>query len=232
MFIVRFGVRPYGQTHCFAGSAVVTEFFHVWFLPILPRRSLLVDASSGKRLPTSLNTRSVIAAYTGIWGALGAVMTGFTALRRVEASGTWWTWAIACAVCAAASTWSMQRSWRLGSDEEARRTVYAGVSAQPFDVAMLPLYDADLLCTDLRSRVAEHVRRLPGPTYRDVLAQEDEWDRLALAAPDASADFLRDALTLARLEVGLARGAKRARFRRAHDAIWERLRRHGMDASG
>src|SRR5262245_12924163 len=56
---------------------VVTRFFHLWYLPIIPLGSELVGASgcreaNGRRVP--LQVRSVLAAYARAYGGLLAVV--------------------------------------------------------------------------------------------------------------------------------------------------------------
>jgi hypothetical protein len=218
-----FGTRMYGQTYAFAGSAVVTEFFHIWYLPIVPRRSLLIDMSSGRRLPTSMKLRSIAAGYLGIWGALGTILTGFTALRTFG-KPLWWAWALASVALAALAIWAWKRAWKLAPDDEARRGVYAKVTGQPFDVSMLPIYDADVLRAELRPKLIERLRALTLGTYRTTQDPDREWDEIVLKAPQVDADILDATVTLAALEARLAEKAERVRYQRAHDRLWSRWR--------
>jgi hypothetical protein len=57
------------------------------------------------------------------------------------------------------------------------------------------------------------------------------WERVALSPQTGDPDFLRAAMTRARLEWGEARGARRNELARLHDALFERVARLG-DSNG
>ena len=101
MFIwVRFGERPYGHVEeDELGHHASTRFFHIWYLPLFPIRSLWF--ANGKVYPTALNGRSIAAVYLRLWAAVAAVVAATTA--------TWAGGALAV-VLAGLSAWSW--TWR------------------------------------------------------------------------------------------------------------------------
>ena len=217
------GVRACGRTHCFAGSAVETEFFALLRMPIVPLRSHLVTEWSPKKLRTTLSVRSVLVAYSLWWGSLLTVAFGFGALRMFERSNIWVLWAVLAGVSLAAALWAGKRSWQLSATDEKRRVVYAKESGQPFDPAMLPLYEANELKLQLGPRLAEEAKRLGIGGYRDGQADEEAWVNVAHRPEVDDLTFLRGALTMARVEMALSSGVKRRMFALLHRDVWRRI---------
>lgn len=71
------GTRTMGKVDTVPGVAhVATQFFHVWFLPLLPLRSLVVDESgAGNRgVPIAMSYKSVIVGYFRGWALMGGIL--------------------------------------------------------------------------------------------------------------------------------------------------------------
>lgn len=76
------GEKLYGQVNRVPGTSYIsTKFGHVWFLPLVPTGSYLVEEGSedleggfsGERIP--LNLKSVVVGYLRGWSAATAVVT-------------------------------------------------------------------------------------------------------------------------------------------------------------
>jgi len=112
--ILVYGFRHHGRVDRSAEQYAVTEFFHLFFLPIVPIESLwMVAEESGHSI--RLHGRSVVAGYLRIWGPLVAIACVLAAEARsaiyvvpaiAAAALTAWTW-----------TWhGLRRSARLRAD--------------------------------------------------------------------------------------------------------------------
>lgn len=219
-------VRQMGRVHSFAGSGVVTEFVVLHnVLPLLPLRSWLVVDWGEKRLPTRLCWRSVLATYGLYWGGGAAVILGFTALKRWDRDvEDWWGFAVVAAVLALGAVLASRQS-KPDLALERLRNVYARESGQPFDPAMLPSYDASVLRERLVLHVVDAARRLPAGGYRAARVGEEAWMETATTSGAEDVPFLQAALTLCRLEMGIASGrGARGRFARLHRSMWSNLK--------
>ena len=71
------GTRAYGRVDGFERQFAVTQFFHVWFLPVIPLGSTWVTEDLGDRTnghAIRLSGKSLAAAYLRTWGLLGGAL--------------------------------------------------------------------------------------------------------------------------------------------------------------
>ena len=71
------GTRAYGRVDGFERQFAVTQFFHVWFLPVIPLGSTWVTEDLGDRInghAIRLSGKSLAAAYLRTWGLLGGAL--------------------------------------------------------------------------------------------------------------------------------------------------------------
>ena len=225
-----FGQRLYGRVFARDGTAIVTRFFHIWFMPIVPLSSHLQAGAHGYR-PTRLVLASVVAGYLRTWPFVIA-LAAFPALLRFTATGRIGASLVAAPIVAAGALFAGFRVvGRLSSEEVAQRRVYAAVLGQPFDITLLPIAEALEYPRVLRERVVSDARGLMGGTYRTALDPVTQWDAVALDPTVTDASFLQRALTLARAEATVGEVAERARFAASHASIWERVRAAAPAAS-
>lgn len=67
--MVFYGWRRYGRVKLEGGLAVATMFFHIFWLPLVPYRGLIM-VSEDQGVKSSLRLRSVMVGYGKVWGPL------------------------------------------------------------------------------------------------------------------------------------------------------------------
>jgi len=115
--ILVYGFRNYGCIDKSADQYAVTEFVHLFFLPIVPIESLWMEGEESRHA-IRLHGRSVVAGYLRVWGPLVAIACVLAA--EAWASATHVAIAIAAAAAAlTAWTWTwhgLGRSARVRAD--------------------------------------------------------------------------------------------------------------------
>src|SRR5579859_390165 len=74
--IIIYGRRMYGRVNVSGPTSVLTEFAHIYYLPIAPIRSHLIlssDAGGLRGVAIPLHGLSVLAAYLRAWGIVGTI---------------------------------------------------------------------------------------------------------------------------------------------------------------
>ncbi len=150
MGVIFFGLRSYGRVDAHAGEYAQTQFFHVQFLPLIPRSSVWVTQDGDEPLgfAIKLHLKSVVAAYLRVWGALAAI-AAFVSVPGVAG-------VLAGAALAGLSAWSW--TWRSLRGNRARlrsdfRAVALGARCAP---ESLTDEHRDSLHRQLRARWGEH----------------------------------------------------------------------------
>jgi hypothetical protein len=220
------GKRLLGRVEAHAGTFVVTEFAHLYYLPLVPMRSHLVletNPAGGIRrsLPVRLHTLSAVAGYLRTWSIVGAGMSLLVAVARQDVAS--WPWLLAAVVLAALAGWSHSRLGLLSDERKAQYEAYATLTRVPADAALLAA-TADTFRSSLHANVAEGARGMMATGYRTALDPANDWAEVALDPTVRDRSFLQACLTLARLDWARAQGAARARLGDQHKRIWEKLR--------
>lgn len=227
MVIFLYGRRPYGRVEVSGGTFVLTDFFHLWYLPLAPTGSHLIlsrdETGLCQNVPIRMHGASVLAAYLRTWGALAALgclfaMTGALHDGRPAALPL----LVAAAALGGAVAWSWMRLGKLSTDALARQAAYARFAGYPVDVARLGSR-GDALTSQLRDRVSSEARGLMSGSYRSALDPETQWAEIALDPTVQAREFLEACLTLARLEWTRSAAADRARLDDLHTHIWRKL---------
>jgi len=115
--VIIYGVRNYGRVEDHGGEYATTQFFHLWFAPLIPTGSSWITgaAPSGEvGHSIKLHWKSVAAGYLRVWGAVAAVANAIAGMQTAHL-GHFIVAAIAGALCA----WSW--SWRRLRTDAARR---------------------------------------------------------------------------------------------------------------
>jgi hypothetical protein len=222
------GKRFYGKVEALDDACVRTYFFHLFFLPVLPRASVLMFAQDGKpaalRLP--LDGRSILAAYARMW-SLPALYAGIA----ISSEGALLPGVLLAVAAGVTALWAWLFAGRLSAAEQGQRRAYAAFAGAPVDVALLaraadgPDRDAAaswLAGTRARAEAAFAEAAVnPQASYREV-ARVVDW-RAAAQAQAATPECRRAALTLARIATAQGDAAARAQAAQAHAALWAAL---------
>ncbi len=229
--VVHWGVGPHGRVREFGGSSVWTQFFSLWFLPILPNEFCSVltvreDSPEGPgihvRIP--LDGRSVFATYARSWGVLLLlVLAGYAIAGEIPPL-------LAAAECLAlllivVAGFLLRRPLLR---ERVEALVYAEISGAPVDVAYMG-EGGLLLRHQLNAYLEEHIGRTTDG-YRDApgvsrwtsrIGEVGSKDRALLVAAIGA---LRLDQALSRLRPDLPAILPDLRENKAlHDHLWERL---------
>jgi hypothetical protein len=228
------GRRLMGRVEAHAGTFVVTQFLHIYYMPLFPLQShLVLESGVGpggirRSVPIKLHTFSVLAGYLRPWLTVAA---GFCLLVAVAGAPGLpeLGWGIAGAALALAAMWTWTRLGRLSPEAIAQRRVYAALTHESVDAALL-CHTADSFRSSLLANVAEGARGLLATSYRASFDPEREWVQVALDPTVRDRAFLQACFTLARIEWARAAGTSRAKLADQHRKIWEKLRT--LDAAG
>ncbi len=226
--IIIFGRRAYGRVEVSGTTFVLTEFVHLWYLPIVPTGSHVVLSREANGLVHNvpmgrLHGVSVLAAYLRTWGALGIVLCIAGALAGSEDG---WLgampWLVSAAGLAAAVVVAWTKLGKLSPSELARRQTYARFAGVAVDVGQLGGHAEDL-AHKLREAVVLQGRSLMSGTYRTAQDLGTQWAEVALDPTVSDPRFLEACLTLSRIEWSRARGDERARLAAVHGRLWSKI---------
>jgi hypothetical protein len=232
--IVIGGKRLMGRVEQHAGTFVVTQFFHINYLPLVPVRSYLVlESGNGPAAPVGstgirrcieirLHPTSVLAGYLRVWGTLGAAFCVLGALIAGGGSAVF-EWLVGAALVASTAAWAFLRLGHLNPEEIAQRQAYAALTHEQVDAALLCRTNEAFRST-LLANVAEGARGLMATGYRASLDPEKDWAQVALDPTVRDRAFLQACFTLARIEWGRAEGGAREALAMQHRQLWDKLR--------
>jgi hypothetical protein len=78
--VIVFGTRMYGQVDRMPEGYVATQFFHIWFIPLFPIKSLLVTEDTGgdgvRGISLGWSGKSILAAYFRAAGVVATLVSG------------------------------------------------------------------------------------------------------------------------------------------------------------
>ena len=200
--IFLYGTAHYGQVDVVDGEHIVTRFFHLYGVPIVPLESIWVTGWRRAGVPIGhpcrWSARSIVVAYVRWWGALVAPLAGFVAVVQPIAL-------IGCLVLAALAVWS----WRLRFAHDPRITRRVALQRRMLGTACDPLamrpVDAAALLPQAEARFAPvSDGRTPADVARFGATSEDQ----------AAAAFV-----VLRLVAATATGSIAAEARRASEQV-------------
>lgn len=77
--MIVFGTRMYGQVDRMPEGYVATQFFHIWFIPLFPIKSMLVTEDTGgdgvRGISLGWSGKSILAAYFRTAGVLATIVS-------------------------------------------------------------------------------------------------------------------------------------------------------------
>jgi hypothetical protein len=221
------GRRLVGRVEEHAGTFIVTQFWHMNFLPLVPLRSYLVlesgpSAASIRRcVGIRLHAASVLAGYLRAWCTVMVPVWCLSAFLANGGGG-----AAECLLVGAllilVDVWAWTRLGRLRPKEIVQRETYAALTHERVDAALL-CRNNDAFRDTLHANVAEGARSLMASGYRTALDPERDWAEVALDPTVRDRAFVQACFTLARIEWGRAEGPHRAKLAGVHDLLWQKL---------
>jgi hypothetical protein len=230
---VRYGTRLSGKVDAFAGSYIATRFFHIYYVPLIPLSSWMVlgeDGESTRAISMPLNLRSIAAGYLRGVGSIIAVVLGIQMLSFFSSPYRWLSWENfipelvlpVALICAAAASWFSMG--RLSRADRGKRVVYWDAVGYYVDPAQLG--DArHALIEKLRKDVYGKAKQLTEVGYREAYDPESKWRALACKPSMTEVEYLKQALTLCRLEWSFASGPHKAQLAKDHELIFDNLKR-------
>ncbi len=218
-----FGTRLFGRIEKVDGSCVVTQMFHINFLPVFPMAGFVIlrgrGTGDGEALRTPLDMRSVLVAYGRWWGVVGSVALFALSLLTGSPSQAF---AVIALLVLVPCTIAAHLAFRLSPQTKEQRRAYAQLTGFPVDPVILARQNVELRDWVHRGLMARGAS-LDAPTYRHRHDPSRDWVQIALDPMAEDAAYLCAALVLTRLDRRGAGASEGAELDRAHEAIWEKL---------
>lgn len=222
MFVI-FGQHTKGIVDQTEEGRIETDFFHLYYLPIVPVGSYAVTPEG--RRPIRLHRRSAAVALGATWLLVALLLLGgYMLANLVDVAQTGFT--LAMDVCAAAivgvgALW--WRCWAADRPTDTRRAellAYGRVIGVPFDPVEIG-WDVEALAPFLEGRLRPALP-VEASSYRTpAVPSARVFETLAERAADSTT--LADAITLARIALHRAAPSDRAQLRRVHARLCEQF---------
>jgi hypothetical protein len=230
--IIVYGTRFYGKVNACGRSFLGTQFFHIYYVPLIPIGThLILEEHLGgtfKGIKSAFSFKSIAAAYLRVWGpiaCLAALAIGGSALDEVEGLGTLVVGAMMGVVTLAllvATVLGFAVLGKLSADERRKRAVYAlhfGYAVDPADLGEARRSFRE----GLVHTIGERARGLAAMGYRMNADPAVAWPHIALDPTHSDEQLITAAFTLARLDASLVEGPQRFHMDQVHDQLWQRI---------
>jgi hypothetical protein len=223
MAVFIFGRRLTGKVERHEKSYVATMMGHFNFLPLVPHEGFVVYRHANGndesfRIPR--DRRSLVAAYVRGWSFV-VLMAPFVLVGVIPHALWPLSLVVAFAAFVAILVWSFLGG-RLTPIEREQRRFHALVTGLPVDPRHL-VHAGPMLPATVHETLTILGKKTDVGTYRTRHDPANDWAGIALEPTMQTAAYLVGALTLARLELGLADGERRVHLDATHDAIWRKL---------
>lgn len=231
--IIVYGTRLYGRIRACGRSFLATQFFHIWYVPLIPVGTRLVLEEMGgqyRALNAPFSFKSMMAAYLRVWGPLGviiALVSGLSTLEEVSddplalvVAGAFLGVVLLALVAGTVLSWAFLG--RLSDEEKRQRSVYALHTGYFVDPAEMG--DArHALREGLMGTIVERARGLASMGYRMSADPVQAWPHVALDPTQNDEQLVTAAFTLARLDGSLAQGPWKTQLDQIHQQLWQRI---------
>ncbi len=233
--IIVYGTRLYGKIRACGRSFLATQFFHIWYVPLIPVGTRLVLEEMGgqyRALNAPFSFKSMMAAYLRVWGPLGviiALVSGLGTLQEVSddplalvVTGAFLGVVLLALVAGTVLSWAFLG--RLSDEEKRQRSVYALHTGYFVDPAEMG--DARHALRDgLMGTIMDRARGLASMGYRMSADPAQAWPHIALDPTQNDDQLVTAAFTLARLDGSLAQGPWKTQLEQLHQQLWQRISR-------
>lgn len=234
--IIVYGTRFYGKVRACGRSFLGTQFFHIWYVPLIPIGTKLILDTNGttfRTLDAPFSFKSVMAGYLRVWGPLAAIATLFIGASGISDladepgamivaglfSGVVFLAVLAACIVAFAVL------GKLSDTEKQQCSVYAlhtGYYVDPGDMGPARQSIRD----NLLATIADRARGLASMGYRGGGGDITQvWPQVALDPTHNDDALVTAAFTLARLDGSAAQGAWKLQLEQLHNQLWQRLQR-------
>jgi hypothetical protein len=234
--VIVYGTRFYGKVKAAGGSFLGTQFFHIYYVPLIPIATHLILEEGGggtyKGIKSAFSVKSMLAAYLRVWGPIAVIASiaiGVGALDDVSDDGfAMAVVGIFTAVVTLALLVGTILGWavvgKLSHDEKKQRAVYAlhlGYSVDPADMGDT----RHSFRESLLGKITERARGMAAMGYRMNADPAVAWPHVALDPTHNDEALITAAFTLARLDASLAQGPNKFQMEQVHDQLWQRIAR-------
>lgn len=234
--VIVYGTRFYGKVRACGRSFLATQFFHLYYVPLIPigTQLILEQNANGtyKGMKTSFSVRSMLAAYLRVWGPIACILAVCFAMSALEDVGddglAMAVVGVFTAVVVLALLVGTVLGWavvgKLSTEEKRKRGVYAlhmGYHVDPADLGEARHGFRD----GLLSTITERARGMSAMGYRMNADPAVAWPHVALDPTHNDEALITAAFTLARLDSSLADGPHKFQMEQVHDQLWQRIAR-------
>jgi hypothetical protein len=234
--IIVFGTRFYGKVRACGRSFLGTQFFHLYYVPLIPIATHLILEEHGdgsfKGIKTSLSMKSMLAAYLRVWGPIACIVAALIGLGSVGdfsdeplamiVVGGFTMVVVVALLVGTILGWAVVG--KLSPDEKRQRAVYAlhmGYHVDPADLGEARRAFRD----GLVGTITERSRGLAAMGYRMNADPAVAWPHVALDPTHSDEQLITAAFTLARLDASLSEGPHKFQMEQVHAQLWQRIAR-------
>ena len=234
--IIVYGTRFYGKVKAAGRSFLGTQFFHIYYVPLIPIGTHLILEEHGdgsyKGIKTGFSLKSMLAAYLRIWGPLAtiaAICIGAGAIDDMSDEplamavvGAFTGVVVLAMLVGTILGWAV--IGKLSPDEKRQRAVYAlhmGYHVDPADMGEARNAFRD----GLLGTITERARGLAAMGYRMSADPAVAWPHVAL---DPTHNDERSSRRRSRSRVStasLATGPQKMQMEQVHSQLWQRIAR-------
>lgn len=232
--VIVYGTRFYGKVRACGSSFLGTQFFHIYYVPLIPIGTHLILEESGdgsyKGMKSRFSFKSMLAAYLRVWGPLAviaAVCMGMAAIDDVSDDplatavvGGFTAVVVLAMLAGTILGWAVVG--KLSHEERRKRGVYAlhmGYYVDPADMG-----DARHAFRDgLLETITARARGLAAMGYRMNADPAVAWPHVALDPTHNDEQLITAAFTLSRLDASLMEGPQKFQLEQVHEQLWRRI---------
>jgi hypothetical protein len=232
--VIVYGTRFYGKVRECGSSYIGTQFFHIYYVPLIPIGSHLVLEQNGdgsfKGIKSSFDVKSMFAAYLRVWGPLAVILAlvlGIGTIDDVSDDGVAMAIAgvftgIVVLAMLVATILGYAVVGKLSNEEKQQRSVYAmhmGYFVDPADMGEARQAFRD----GLLATIVERARGMAAMGYRMNADPSVAWPHVALDPTHNDDQLVTAAFTLARIASSLAQGGQKLQLEQLHQQLWQRI---------
>lgn len=232
--IIVYGTRFYGKVKACGRSFLGTQFFHIYYVPLIPIGThLILEENVGggyKGIKSDFSLKSMLAAYLRVWGPIAVItalcvgigeLSDFSDEPLAMALVGGFTGVVVLALLIG-TILGFAVVGKLSMEEKQKRAVYAlhlGYTVDPADLGEARQAFRD----GLLGTIVERSRGLAAMGYRMNADPSVAWAHVALDPTHNDEALVTAAFTLSRLDASLSQGQQKMQMEQVHDQLWQRI---------